>query len=204
MRFLRATIAPKRAARTIEAELNEALASSPFASERGAASVRINEEGEMVASVSVPIRRVQAIYGIVTAEIGGIEEVVEESRAAILPFVGVAFLASVLTALLLTWRIAHPIRQLAIGADKVREGIAAAGRVRIPDFSHRKDEIGELSGSLKQMTQAIYDRIEAIEHFAADVAHEIKNPLTSIRSASETMQIAKTEEQREKLLRHHS
>ncbi len=186
--------------RTLEQELNAALSSSPFAEERGATSVRINEEGELVASVSVPIRRVQAIYGLVTAEIGGIDDLVEEARLAILPFFGLAVVAGILSSLLLTTTIAQPIRQLAIGADKVREGIGTAGRARIPDFTHRKDEIGELSGSLKSMTQAIYARIDAIESFAADVSHELKNPLTSIRSASETLAIVKTSEAREKLM----
>ncbi|MEM9495595.1 MAG: ATP-binding protein [Pseudomonadota bacterium] len=188
------------AERTVEAELNAALASSPFAEDRGATSVRINEEGELVASVSVPIRRVQAIYGMVTAEIGGIDDLVEEARLAIIPFFGLACAAAILSSLLLTTMIAQPIRQLAIGADRVREGIVKAGRARIPDFTRRKDEIGELSGSLKSMTQAIYARIDAIESFAADVAHELKNPLTSIRSASETLEIAKTPEAQAKLM----
>ncbi len=186
--------------RTIEAELNEALASSPFAEDPGATSVRFNEDEELVASVSVPIRRVQAIYGVVTAEIGGIEDLVSDARLAILPFFGLACAAGLLTSLLLTAAIAQPIRQLAVAADKVREGIAAAGRARIPDFSSRKDEIGELSVSLRSMTQAIYARIEAIESFAADVAHELKNPLTSIRSATETLDIATKPEAREKLM----
>ena len=188
------------ARRTLEAELNEALDSSPFAEDRGAASVRIDEEGQLVVSVTVPIRRVQAIYGLVTAESGGIDELVERARLSILPFFGLAMAAAILSSLLLTAMIAQPIRQLAIAADRVREGIAAAGRARIPDFTNRRDEIGELSGSLKSMTQAIYARIDAIESFAADVSHELKNPLTSIRSAAETLQIAKTPEQQRKLL----
>lgn len=190
----------RAARRTLEAELNEALASSPFADQRGAASVRLNEEGELVVSVTAPIRRVQAIYGLVTAESGGIDALVQEARLAILPIFGFAVAAAILSSLLLTAMIAQPIRQLAIAADKVREGIAAAGRARIPDFTGRKDEIGELAASLKAMTQAIYARIDAIESFAADVAHELKNPLTSIRSASETLKIAKAPEQQAKLL----
>ena len=188
------------ARRTVENELNDALASSPFADERGAASVRLNENGELVASVSVPIRKVQAIYGIVTAEIGGIDDLVAETRRSILPFFGLATTAAILSSLLLTAAIAQPIRQLAMATDKVREGIAVAGRARIPDLSHRRDEIGELSAALRSMTQAIYARIDAIESFAADVAHELKNPLTSIRSATETLLIAQKPEAREKLM----
>lgn len=199
-RFMTGGYRRDAAQRTIEDELNEALASSPFAAERGATSVRFNEDEELVASVSVPIRRVQAIYGVVTAEIGGIEDLVSEARLAILPFFGLACAAAILSSLLLTTAIAQPIRQLAFAADKVREGIAAAGRARIPDFSHRKDEIGELSASLRLMTQAIYARIEAIESFAADVSHELKNPLTSIRSAAETLEIATKPEARDKLM----
>ncbi|MEL7485652.1 MAG: ATP-binding protein [Pseudomonadota bacterium] len=188
------------AQRRIEDELNDALTSSPFADRRGAESVRFNEDGELVASVSVPIRQVQAVYGVVTAEIGGIDDLVTRARLSILPFFGLGCAAAILSSLLLTTAIAQPIRQLALAADKVREGIAAAGRARIPDFSHRKDEIGELSASLKSMTQAIYARIEAIESFAADVSHELKNPLTSVRSATETLEIAKTPEAQAKLM----
>jgi two-component system sensor histidine kinase ChvG len=73
-------------------------------------------------------------------------------------------------------------------------------RVEIPDLSHRRDEIGHLSGSLRDMTDALYNRIEAIERFAADVAHELKNPLTSLRSAVETLPLAKADESRNRLL----
>ncbi|MEO1151146.1 MAG: sensor histidine kinase [Pseudomonadota bacterium] len=191
----------RQAARiSIEDELNAALRASPFDDERGAARVRLDENGELVASVSVPIRKVQAIYGIVTAEIGGIDALVLNARLAILPLFGMACAATVLAALMLTATIAQPIRQLATAADKVREGISAAGRARIPVFANRRDEIGELSKSLKAMTQTIYARMEAIESFAADVSHELKNPLTSIRSAVETLDIATKPEAREKLL----
>ncbi|WP_051882041.1 HAMP domain-containing histidine kinase [Parvularcula oceani] len=186
--------------RTLEDELSRAFLSSGAADQPGAASVRYNEEGEIVASVSVPIRRVQAVYGVVTAEIGGIEDLIRQAREDVLPFFALALLASLLSSAFLTAAIARPIRRLASAADKVREGIAVAGRVRIPDFARRKDEIGELATSLRSMTQAIYDRIETIDHFAADVSHELKNPLTSIRSAIETLDVAKTDAQRQRLL----
>jgi two-component system, OmpR family, sensor histidine kinase ChvG len=73
-------------------------------------------------------------------------------------------------------------------------------RVEIPDFTKRRDEIGHLSGALRDMTDALYSRIEAIESFAADVAHELKNPLTSMRSAVETLPLAKSETSRARLL----
>ncbi|MEM6413268.1 MAG: ATP-binding protein [Pseudomonadota bacterium] len=199
-RFMTRRFRRAAAARTIEQELAEAIRTPAQAEIRGFAWVRMNENGELVASVSIPIRRVHAVYGVVTSEIGGIDQLVGESRTAILPFFGLAILAAILSSLLLTAAIAQPIRQLAIAADKVREGISAAGRARIPDFSYRQDEIGELSGALKAMTQATYDRIDTIESFAADVAHELKNPLTSIRSATETLEIAKKPEARDKLM----
>ena len=83
-------------------------------------------------------------------------------------------------------------------AERVRRGINK--RVEIPDFTQRRDEIGHLSGALRDMTTALYNRIEAIEAFAADVSHELKNPLTSLRSAVETLPFAKNEDQRDHLV----
>jgi two-component system sensor histidine kinase ChvG len=100
--------------------------------------------------------------------------------------------------ILLAGTIAEPVRRLADAAESVRRRIQS--RVEIPDFTRRRDEIGHLSGTLRDMTNALYSRIEGIESFAADVAHELKNPLTSLRSAVETLPIAKTEESRARLL----
>ena len=107
---------------------------------------------------------------------------------------GVMLVLSVLMA----GAIADPVRRLAEAADRVRRGIRA--RHEIPDFSYRTDEIGDLSGSLREMTAALYNRIEGIERFAADVAHELKNPLTSLRSAVETLPLARNEDSRSRLL----
>jgi two-component system, OmpR family, sensor histidine kinase ChvG len=104
----------------------------------------------------------------------------------------------VVLSFLLAGTIAGPVRRLAESAQLVRRRIRS--RVEIPDLSHRRDEIGHLSGSLRDMTDALYTRIEAIESFAADVAHELKNPLTSLRSAVETLPLAKSDESRGRLL----
>jgi two-component system sensor histidine kinase ChvG len=104
----------------------------------------------------------------------------------------------VLLSILLAGTIAEPVRRLADAAESVRRRIRS--RVEIPDFTRRRDEIGHLSGAFRDMTNALYSRIEAIESFAADVAHELKNPLTSLRSAVETLPLAKSDESRARLL----
>jgi two-component system sensor histidine kinase ChvG len=97
----------------------------------------------------------------------------------------VALLVMLFSSLSLSGAIAGPIRQLAAAADRVRSG--RAGRECIPPMAERRDEIGELAESLSAMTQALYSRIDAIEQFAADVAHELKNPLTSLKNAVEML-----------------
>src|ERR1700754_4425878 len=104
----------------------------------------------------------------------------------------------IILSMLLARTIAGPVRRLADGAERVRRRIRS--RVEIPDFTARGDEIGHLSGTLRDMTNALYTRIEGIESFAADVAHELKNPLTSLRSAVETLPLAKTKESHDRLL----
>jgi two-component system sensor histidine kinase ChvG len=104
----------------------------------------------------------------------------------------------VVLSILLARTIAGPMKRLAESAERVRHRIRS--RVEIPDLTRRGDEIGHLSGALRDMTNALYRRIEAIESFAADVAHELKNPLTSLRSAVETMPLAKTAESQARLL----
>jgi two-component system sensor histidine kinase ChvG len=129
---------------------------------------------------------------------GEIDSAVTSERLQVL----ILFLAlgavMVLLSVLLARTIAGPVRRLAEGAESVGRRIKS--RVEIPDFTRRRDEIGELSGALRSMTGSLYSRIEAIESFAADVSHELKNPLTSLRSAVETMPLAKTPESRARLL----
>jgi two-component system sensor histidine kinase ChvG len=94
--------------------------------------------------------------------------------------------------------IARPIHDLAEAAERVRRH--RDRHVAIPDFTEQGDEIGDLSGAFSDMTAALWQRMDAIESFAADVAHEIKNPLTSLHSAVETVAGVKDPEQRDKLL----
>jgi two-component system sensor histidine kinase ChvG len=162
--------------------------------------VRINERGEVIVSVSVPVQRFRAVHGALMLSTQGddIDQMVTAERLAILKVFGVASAVMIVLSLLLASTIAGPVRRLADSAERVRRRIRT--RVEIPDFTGRRDEIGHLSGALRDMTDALYNRIEAIETFAADVAHELKNPLTSLRSAVETLPLARNENSRARLL----
>nr|WP_246433016.1 sensor histidine kinase [Rhodopseudomonas rhenobacensis] len=162
--------------------------------------VRINDRGEVIVSVAVPVQRFRAVHGALMLSTQGddIDQMVTAERLAILKVGGVASLVMMVLSLLLASTIAGPVRRLADSAERVRRRIRT--RVEIPDFTGRRDEIGHLSGALRDMTDALYNRIEAIERFAADVSHELKNPLTSLRSAVETLPLAKNEKSRARLL----
>jgi len=162
--------------------------------------VRVNDRGEVIVSVAVPVQRFRAIHGSLMLSTQGddIDQMVTAERLAILKVGGVASAVMIVLSLLLASTIAGPVRRLADSAERVRRRIKT--RVEIPDFTRRRDEIGHLSGALRDMTGALYNRIEAIEMFAADVAHELKNPLTSLRSAVETMPLARNENSRARLL----
>jgi two-component system sensor histidine kinase ChvG len=162
--------------------------------------VRINERAEVIVSVAVPVTRFRAVRGALMLSTQGaeIDDMVTAERLAVLRVFLFAAGVMVVLSFLLAGTIAGPMRRLAESAEIVRRRIKT--RVEIPDFTKRRDEIGHLSGTLRDMTNALYSRIEAIESFAADVAHELKNPLTSLRSAVETLPLAKTEESRGRLL----
>lgn len=164
-----------------------------------AASQRTSDRGNRVLSVSVPIQRVSAVVGILTLEASDVDEIVRAERAALTPFIGVAVLVALITSLLLTWGIARPLRRLAYAADQVRRG--QAQHVDLPKIADRKDEIGDLAKAVSDMTDALFERLSANAQFAADVAHELKNPLTSIRSAVETAELVDHDEDARKRLR---
>jgi Signal transduction histidine kinase len=142
--------------------------------------------GGMVLSVAVPVQRYKQVVGALVVQADGreIAKSLFRVRLNILQIFIVALAITVGLSFYIAGTIARPIRRLALAAEQVRHGHGR--RHRIPDFSARNDEIGELSGAFKEMTEALWTRMDAIERFAADVAHEIKNPLTSVRSAVET------------------
>ena len=162
--------------------------------------VRADRRGRLVLSVAVPVQRYRQVLGALMLSRDGaaVERAVRARRVDILVVFAIALAVTVLLSTYLAGTIARPVRRLAEAADRVRTG--KGRRVEIPDFGRRRDEIGELSGALRDMTEALWTRLDAIESFAADVAHEIKNPLTSLRSAVETVSRIEDPEQQRKLM----
>ena len=162
-------------------------------------TVRRSENGDRVVSVSLPIRHVSQVLGVLTLEADDVDEILGAQRRALVPFAVVALAVNLLASLLLHLFVARPVMRLSAAADQVR--LQRARAISLPDLEDRRDEIGDLARSLESMTETLSARMDAIERFAADVAHEIKNPLTSIRSALETLDLVKDPEKREKLTR---
>ncbi len=127
-----------------------------------------------------------------------VEDDFSNTRLEVLRFLGLAMLLTIAHSLYLAGEIGHPLRKLAMAAEAYR--LNRVKSVEIPDLGHRRDEIGELSHAMRDMTKALHDRISTIEQFAADVSHELKNPLTSLRSALETIPRAKKDDDRERLM----
>ncbi|WP_417688410.1 stimulus-sensing domain-containing protein [Roseibium sp.] len=175
-------------------EVEAALAGSP------ASVVRVSQRGELIVSVAVPIQRFRAVLGtlLLSTQGGDIDAIVRAERLAIMRVFLVAASVTILLSIMLAGTIAGPVRRLAAAAERVRKG--STSRQEIPEFSDREDEIGHLARALRDMTNALYNKIDAIEQFAADVAHELKNPLTSLRSAVETLPLAKNEHSRARLM----
>ena len=181
-----------RARKALADEIARAMQGRPVA------GTRIDEDGEKVVSVSIPIQHVRAVLGVLTLEAGDVDEIISAERKALLPFIIVAITAILVSSILLHRLIAVPVLRLARAADHVR--LQGARAISLPDLERRSDELGDLSRSLGDMTHSLSERMDAIERFAADVAHEIKNPLTSIRSAIETLDLVTDPKARQKLL----
>jgi two-component system sensor histidine kinase ChvG len=180
------------AQRELRAELRQALAGRRWS------GVRMGEDGKRVVSVSIPIQRVQAVLGVLTLEASDVDEIVARERAALIPFILIAIAVTLFSSLLLNRLIAQPVRRLSRAADSVR--LSRARAISLPDLARRDDEVGDLTRSLEDMTHSLSERMDAIERFAADVAHEIRNPLTSLRSAVETLDLITDPAARDRLL----
>jgi two-component system sensor histidine kinase ChvG len=177
---------------SLEDERKAALAGEP------ASGQRVTESGERVISVTLPLQRVGYVVGAITLESGDVERIMAAERVALLPFILSAAMVILASAVWLAWSLAWPLRTLALAADNVR--LSGAVKIDVPHLRKRHDEIGDLAHALEAMTGALAERIDTNERFAADVSHEIKNPLTSIRSAVETARSAVDPAKREQLL----
>lgn len=156
----------------------------------------LNRKGEQIVSIAQPIVRFNDVQGVLllSTRPGQIDKILKEERIVILILAAVALLASVVTSLLLARTVAGPIRRLSAAAELVSHNIEA--RTQLPEYSGRTDEVAQMAEAFQAMTSALCRRIEASEKFAADVAHELKNPLTAARSTAESLSFAKTDEER--------
>ncbi|NKX73129.1 histidine kinase [Rhodobacteraceae bacterium R_SAG3] len=161
--------------------------------------------GGTVYAAATPILQQGQAAGVLlmTSATGEIDRLVRIERERVLQMFIVALMVSIGLSLVLASTIANPLADLAeaaeLGKDRDDDKVKP-GRIRIPDLSARPDEIGRLSRALRGMVKALYNRIDSNEQFAADVAHEIKNPLASLQSAVGTLRMVHREDQREKLM----
>ena len=165
-----------------------------------AADERRPEEG-IILSAAAPVKNMDRVMGVAYLTRDGhiIEESIRQMQRDILLLFVVALIVTFLLSLYLSGVIARPLKRLSKAAENVQKNFGRGAE--IPDLSRREDEIGDLSVALKSMTNALAQRLDSIENFAADVAHELKNPLTSLRSAVETVGIVKNEDDRNQLLK---
>lgn len=160
----------------------------------------INSSGEQIVAMAEPISRGNRVLGVlfVATKPGDIDAVLWEERLLLFQIAGSALLFAIITALLLTRSVAGPMNRLANSARMVSQNIRS--HRDLPDFRERRDEIGQMGRAFVAMTRALSRRIESSEKFAADVAHELKNPLAAARSMAESLHYAKSDEQREQLV----
>lgn len=164
------------------------------------ANIRHDRADRMVLIVAVPVQHFKKVLGALMLSVSGkdIETRLRDVRLEVLKVFGIALSVTVILSFYLAGAIARPVRRLAQAARGVRTGRSEISQ--IPDFTARRDEIGDLSAALRDMTADLWTRMEAVESFAADVAHEIKNPLTSLRSAVETALRIKNPDQQRALM----
>ena len=167
---------------------------------KDAAMLLLNEKSEQIVSVAVPIMRFRQVMGVLllSTQPGEIDDVLEEARNDIWPMAILALVASVVTGLYLARTVAGPMTRLSETAESVSRDINL--HTKLPEYSDREDEVGQMARAFSAMTKSLYERIEASEKFAADVAHELKNPLTAASSMAQSLEYARTEEDREQVV----
>lgn len=158
---------------------------------RAASLQRQSEEGGDILTVAVPVQGYRAIVGalMVSTQPGEIDALLFEERRLVVQLSAIALVVNVMTSLFLAATIIAPVRRLAAamrGFSHTQPTLPSLDT--IPDYAARPDEIGELSGALRDMTGRLVARISTIDRFAADVAHELKNPLTSLHSAVQSLE----------------
>jgi two-component system sensor histidine kinase ChvG len=163
--------------------------------------VRRSETEALILSVAVPVQRYHHVLGalMVSKDDNAVKAAMSEVRLTVVAVFGAALVVTILLSIYFAGTLARPVLRLATAAERVRRGLGR-GSEEIPDFTDRDDEIGDLSGVLREMTESLHDRMDAVERFAADVSHEIKNPLTSLRSAVETVARISDPDQQKKLM----
>ncbi len=161
----------------------------------------LNDKGEQIISVFAPVQRLKAIPAFVwlTTRPGDLENILWRERRPFFAFSLVALLTTLFASIMLNRTIGGPMKELATAAEHVSRNINA--RREIPDLPGRRDEVGEMAAAYRNMTAALYRRIEASDRFAQDVAHELKNPVAAARSTAESMSYAKTDQKRDELVR---
>ena len=176
-------------------EVGSALGDGVFSSE-----IRYLDGYGKVISVAVPVVFEDQIVGAIMVT-GGIENVLKNLvafRLAVFRLFALAFAVTILLSYFMMRTIVMPLNRLSNAAVNIR--VSGGRRQRIPDETERNDEIGALSGALIKMTDTLWERLDATERFAADVSHEIKNPLSSMRSAIETIDMIPNEEKKKRLI----
>lgn len=169
---------------------------------RSTAVLLLDNRGEQIVAIAEPIRRAKnkTVQGVLflSTRPGEISAILSEERSVIWTLAAFAFLATLTSSWLLARTVADPMRHLSEAAEHVSRNLSA--RKELPEYSDRQDEVGQMASAFGIMTAALFKRIEASEKFAADVAHELKNPLAAARSCAESMSYAKTDEQRAQLV----
>ena len=175
-------------------EVREALEGNPEA------MLLLNTKGEQIVSMAVPIQRFGRVLGVLLLSTapGEVDDILANEREAIWPLAALALLAGIVTSLLMARTVGGPMKRLSAAAELVSKDINA--HADLPSYPDRTDEVGQMAKAFRSMTAALFRRIAASEKFAADVAHELKNPLTAASSTAQALEYAKTDEQREQLV----